>query len=85
MIEPVYEAITSLGLVPQKDVAVGVADYYQPATSKPKIPDISSTLSLEEFGDRLARLLSARARGETSAAKGIYVPVRLESPGEQKG
>ncbi len=82
MAEPVYEAITSVGLKPQKDVAVVVADYYQPLSSKPKYPVIRSTLTLEEYGERLARLLLARAKREPLANSGVLLPVRLEIPGK---
>jgi hypothetical protein len=80
MIDAVYEGIEMAGCKPQKDVAVAVADYYQPLSAKPKYPVIRSTLTLEEYGERLAGLLLASVQGKATAAEGVLVPVRLESP-----
>jgi DNA-binding LacI/PurR family transcriptional regulator/DNA-binding transcriptional regulator YhcF (GntR family) len=80
MIEPVYDGIVAAGLIPQKDVAVAVADYYQPLSAKPKYPVIRSSASLEEFGTHLANQLLSRLHGKGSEASGVLVPVRLEVP-----
>jgi DNA-binding LacI/PurR family transcriptional regulator/DNA-binding transcriptional regulator YhcF (GntR family) len=80
MIDAVYEGIEMAGNKPQKDVAVAVADYYQPLSAKPKFPVIRSTATLEEYGEHLAKRLLAQTHQQASSQKGILVPVRLEVP-----
>jgi DNA-binding LacI/PurR family transcriptional regulator len=80
MIDSVYESIRSLGLKPQQDVAVVVADYYQPASAKPNYPVIRSMATLEDYGEQLAKQLLAKAQGNFSIAGGVLLPVRLEVP-----
>jgi len=73
MIEAVYGGIESAGLRPQRDVAVAVADYFQPGALP--YPVIRSALSMREQGARMAQLLLGQA---DSAA--VLIPVRLEVP-----
>jgi DNA-binding LacI/PurR family transcriptional regulator/DNA-binding transcriptional regulator YhcF (GntR family) len=80
MIEPVYEGIRAARLRPQYDVAVAVADYYQPVSSKPNYPVIRSMATLEDYGEQLARQLLARSRNEVLDSEGVLLPVRLEVP-----
>ena len=80
MVDAVYEGIESIGLQPQRDVAVAVADYYQPLSSKPHFPVIRSTLTLDEYGAQLARILQVRSLGESLDSAGTMIPVRLEVP-----
>jgi DNA-binding LacI/PurR family transcriptional regulator/DNA-binding transcriptional regulator YhcF (GntR family) len=80
MIDAVYEGIRAARLRPQHDVAVAVADYYQPASSKPNYPVIRSMATLEDYGEQLARQLLARANHDANFGSGILLPVRLDVP-----
>lgn len=80
MIEPVYEGIRAARLRPQHDVAVVVADYYLPATSKPKFPVIRSMATQEDFGEQLGRKLISWAQEDVTETEGVLMPVRLETP-----
>jgi DNA-binding LacI/PurR family transcriptional regulator len=84
MIDAVYDGIRAAGLKPQSEVAVAVADYFQPMTAKPNYPVIRSMATLEDFGEQLGKQLLSRARGELENSTEILLPVRLEIPAENR-
>lgn len=81
MIGPIYEAIQAVGLKPQQDVAVVVADYYRSMSAPaPQYPVIRPEWTLEENGAQMGKLLLARLRNEEIDSQGTRIPVRLEIP-----
>jgi hypothetical protein len=57
-----------------------VADAAQPAGGEFPFPSIETTISAEEWGVRIGKMLAAAARGERSDPYAERIPVRLWTP-----
>ena len=73
-------AAKSLGLKTPRDVTIAVGSYYRRANDPPRYPFARLTLSAEEQGTHLGRLLGLQARGEMSETEHEIIPVMLEVP-----
>lgn len=77
----VARAARELGMEPQRDVDITVCCYYLKAGETGRYPYARLTLSPEEIGRHIGRLLSRQARGEQRQPEHELIPVALEVPG----
>ena len=82
MVEAVYKAIESVGLVPQKDVVVAVTDYFDPPKTPLPYPVIRPMLTLEEQGKHIGQLLKHCVENPQGEPEHELIPVRLVVPEE---
>ena len=80
MVEAIYEAIESVGLVPQQDVAVGIADYFDTSAAELPYPVIRSEWTMEQQGNCLGKLLNQRSQNSQAEPEHKLIPLRLEVP-----
>jgi DNA-binding LacI/PurR family transcriptional regulator len=74
-------AVESLGLKVGSDVTITLSDWYRRhGSALPRYPYIRDSLTSEERGRRIARLLARRAKGQGSANDHEILPVALEEP-----
>lgn len=74
----VEQAVHDAGLRPQQDIGICVCDYYLKPGQIARFPYARPTLSAEQIGVEIGRILKQQAGGELEAPVRRLVPIELE-------
>jgi DNA-binding LacI/PurR family transcriptional regulator len=75
------EAVEAMGLEVGSDVTIALSDWYRRHGSTfPRYPFVRDTITAEDRGRRIARLLARQAVGRGTAAEHEIIPVTFEEP-----